>query len=112
MNVIFVYIFVIIIFLFMVTQDDTDHTFLQVIYQPLPGPYEPFGNTGIVESPTPLSGSPGNPYTFSLSTTDLTLSGLSPYTEYCITVFASTSAGDGLSSSIVVQTKEIGKQRR
>ena len=83
---------------------------MQVLYEPLPGPYEPLGDLGRVESPTLLSGSFGNLSTFSSTTTGLTLSDLTPFTNYSITVFASTSAGDGLNSILIEQTEETSKR--
>ena len=82
---------------------------MQVFYEPLAGPYEPLGDLGSVESPTLLTGSSGNLSTFFSNTTGLTLSDLTPFTNYSITVFASTSAGDGLNSILVQQTEETGK---
>ena len=81
---------------------------MQVLYESLPGPYGVWSGLGMVESPMHLSGSPGN-YTFLPSTTNLTLSGLAPFTNYSITVFASTSAGGGLNSSHLVKTNETGE---
>ena len=80
----------------------------QVIYKPLPGPYEPLGDLGMVESPPPNSGIPGN-YAFPASTTAVTLSALTSFTNYTVSVFASTSAGGGNVSSLTEQTEEAGE---
>ena len=78
------------------------------MYEPLPGPYEPLGDLGVAESPTPNTGSPGK-YTFSASTTAVTLSALTPFTNYTVSVFASTSVGGGNKSSLIEQTEEAGE---
>ena len=70
----------------------------QLEHTPLLGVYQPLGETGTVGSPVDLPS----------DASSLTITGLTPYTNYSVVVYASTIGGSGNRSSLIQQTEEDG----
>ena len=71
----------------------------QVTHDPLPAPLDPPG----------VQGFPGSPHNLSAGDTQHIIRGLTPNTNYSITVYAFTNIGCGHLSHVVNQTDEDGK---
>ena len=77
---------------------DYSALYLQLEHTPLLGIYEPLGETGAI----------GSPFILPSDASSLTITGLTPFTNYSVDVYASTIGGNGSRRSLIQQTEEDG----